>query len=101
MANHQEEEVNQIGVKMEWPTSLSEEEAEEELRMERKEPTDITIEAELTLLLEVVNEVEEMENTTILPDQILRENITLMFKKMEKIIRIGFSYQEVVLVAEE
>jgi hypothetical protein len=22
MANHQEEEVNQIGVKMEWPTSL-------------------------------------------------------------------------------
>lgn len=52
------------------------------------------------MLLEVVHEVEEMVNTTIMLDQILRENITLMLKKMEKIIRKGLSYQEVVLVAE-
>lgn len=68
--------------------------------MERKEPTDTTIEVELILLLEVAHEVEEMANTTMLPDQILRENTTLMFKKMEKIIKKEFTNQEEVPVAE-
>jgi hypothetical protein len=101
MVNHQEEEVNQIGVKMEWPTSHSEEASEEELRTERKEPADTTIEAELTLLLEVAHEVEEMASTTMFPDRILRENTTLMFKKMETIMKKEFTRQEVVPVAEE